>query len=36
VQPWFKGDRVVILTDGTKLMSGRTCRHRVRALLGKE
>jgi two-component system, LytTR family, response regulator len=36
VQPWFKGDWVVILRDGTRLTSGRTYRHRVRALLGKE
>jgi two-component system LytT family response regulator len=35
VQPWFKGDWVVILRDGTRLTSGRTYRHRVRALLGK-
>jgi two-component system LytT family response regulator len=35
VQPWFKGDWVVILTDGTKLTSGRTYRDRVRALLGR-
>jgi two-component system, LytTR family, response regulator len=36
VQPWFKGDWVVILSDGTRLTSGRTYRHSVRALLGKE
>lgn len=35
VQPWFKGDWMVILRDGTKLTSGRTFRRRVRALLGK-
>jgi two-component system LytT family response regulator len=35
VQPWFKGDWVVILRDGTRLTSGRTYRHSVRALLGK-
>jgi two-component system LytT family response regulator len=36
VQPWFKGDCVVILRDGTKLTSGRTYRHRVRALVGRD
>jgi two-component system LytT family response regulator len=35
VQPWFKGDYVVILRDGTRLTSGRTYRDRVRALLGR-
>jgi two-component system LytT family response regulator len=33
VQPWVKGDYVVILDDGTRLTSGRTYRERVRALL---
>ena len=33
VQPWVKGDYVVILQDGTRLTSGRTYRERVRALL---
>ena len=33
VQPWVKGDYVVILHDGTRLTSGRTYRGRVRALL---
>ena len=33
VQPWVKGDYVVILQDGTRLTSGRTYRDRVRALL---
>jgi two-component system LytT family response regulator len=36
VQPWFKGDWVVILEDGTRLTSGRTYQRRVRALLGRE
>ena len=36
VQPWFKGDWVVILRDGTRLTSGRTYQREVRALLGKE
>ena len=33
VQPWVKGDYVLILRDGTRLTSGRTYRERVRALL---
>lgn len=33
VQPWFKGDYVLILNDGTKLRSGRTYRERVQRLL---
>ena len=33
VQPWVKGDYVLILHDGTRLTSGRTYRNRVRALL---
>jgi two-component system, LytTR family, response regulator len=33
VQPWFKGDFVLILHDGTRLVSGRTYRDRVRELL---
>lgn len=33
VQPWVKGDFVLILTDGTRVTSGRTYRDRVRALL---
>jgi two-component system LytT family response regulator len=33
VQPWVKGDYVVILQDGTRLTTGRTYRDRVRALL---
>lgn len=33
VQPWVKGDYVVILNDGTRLTTGRTYRDRVRALL---
>jgi len=36
VQPWFKGDWVVIPRDGTKLTSARTYRPRVRGLLGRE
>jgi two-component system, LytTR family, response regulator len=33
VQPWFKGDYVIILRDGTRLQSGRTYRQRVQQLL---
>jgi two-component system LytT family response regulator len=33
VQPWFKGDYVLILNDGTKLRSGRTYRTVVQALI---
>ena len=33
VQPWFKGDYVLILNDGTKLRSGRTYRAVVHALI---
>jgi len=33
VQPWFKGDYVLILNDGTKLRSGRTYRQSVQSLI---
>ena len=33
VQPWFKGDYVLILHDGTKLRSGRTYRATVQGLI---
>lgn len=33
IQPWFKGDYVVLMKDGTKLRSGRTYRAGVQALL---
>ena len=33
VQPWFKGDYVLILRDGTRLQSGRTYRQRVQDLI---
>jgi DNA-binding LytR/AlgR family response regulator len=36
VQPWFNGDWVVILGNGAKLTSGRTYRHRVLALVGRD
>lgn len=33
IQPWVKGDYVLILSDGTRVTSGRTYRERVRSLL---
>ena len=33
VQPWFRGDYVIILKRGTRVVSGKTYRHVVRALL---
>ena len=33
IQPWFQGDYVVILTDGTRLTSGRSYRDRLQRLL---
>ena len=33
VQPWFKGDYVLIMHDGTKLRSGRLYRAVVQALI---
>jgi two-component system LytT family response regulator len=33
VQPWTKGDYVLILHDGTRVTTGKTYRDRVRALL---
>jgi two-component system, LytTR family, response regulator len=35
VQPWFQGDYVLILTDGTRLTSTRGYRDGMRRLLGK-
>jgi two-component system LytT family response regulator len=32
-QPWFQGDWVVVLADGTRLQSGKRYRQRIRALL---
>ncbi len=34
VEPWFNGDFVLVLTDGTKVTSGRAYRSDVRARLG--
>jgi two-component system LytT family response regulator len=33
IEPWFKGDYVIQLHDGTKLRSGRTYRSAVQALV---
>jgi two-component system LytT family response regulator len=33
IQPWFQGDYVVILADGTRLTSGRSYRDRLRNFL---
>jgi two-component system LytT family response regulator len=33
IQPWAKGDYILILQDGTRLTSGRTYRERVHTLL---
>jgi two-component system, LytTR family, response regulator len=35
VQPWFQGDYVLILTDGTRLTSTRGYRDNMRRLLGR-
>ena len=35
IQPWFQGDYVLILTDGTKLTSTRGYRDNMRRLLGR-
>jgi two-component system, LytTR family, response regulator len=35
VQPWFQGDYVLILTDGTRLTSTRGYRDKMRRLLGR-
>jgi two-component system LytT family response regulator len=33
IEPWFKGDYVLVMTSGAKLTTGRTYRERVRTLL---
>ena len=33
VQPWFKGDYVIILRDGTSVMTGRSYRAAVQRLV---
>ena len=35
VQPWFQGDYVLILTDGTRLTSTRGYRENLHHLLGR-
>ena len=35
IQPWFQGDYVLILTDGTRLTSTRGYRDNMRRLLGR-
>ena len=32
-QPWFQGDWIIVLADGTRLQSGKSYRARVRALM---
>ena len=32
-QPWFQGDWVLVLADGTRLQSGKSYRQRIRALI---
>ena len=32
-QPWFQGDWIIILADGTRIQSGKSFRARVRALI---
>lgn len=36
LQPWFQGDWVVILTDGTKLHSGKSYRSKVREFIERQ
>ena len=33
IQPWFKGNYVVVLIDGTRIRTGRTYRGAVQALM---
>ena len=35
IQPWFKGDYVLLLKDGTKIRTGRTYRQAVQHLMGE-
>ena len=35
MQPWFQGDWAIILQDGTKVLTGRTYRARIRALIDR-
>jgi hypothetical protein len=33
MQPWFQGDYVLIMQDGTRLTTGRSYRERLKGLL---
>jgi hypothetical protein len=33
MQPWFQGDFVLILVDGTRVTTGRSYRERVREFI---
>ena len=33
-QPWFQGDWILVLADGTRLQSGKSYRKRIRELMG--
>ena len=33
IQPWFKGDYIVLMDDGTKIHTGRTYREKVQAIM---
>jgi two-component system LytT family response regulator len=33
-QPWFQGDWVIVLADGTRVQTGKSYRARVRELIG--
>jgi two-component system LytT family response regulator len=32
-QPWFQGDWILVLADGTRLQSGKSYRKRIRELM---
>ena len=34
-QPWFQGDWIIVLADGTRIQTGKSYRTRVRALIGE-
>ncbi|NUQ12872.1 MAG: response regulator transcription factor [Gemmatimonadaceae bacterium] len=34
-QPWFQGDWILVLADGTRLQSGKSYRRRIRALIDR-
>ena len=33
-QPWFQGDWIIVLADGTRVQTGKSYRARVRELIG--